>query len=181
MKELQQCVAGGFKAENGCFGENNEIVKYFKAQEALLRNTLRIVGLESGYQNMLNDLKNGKLGENNEITRILRLMNDIATKPPAETINNAVEEAKKAGTLVAEGAAKLNEELNKVQKQASQAVENAMPRVPPVTAKTDIPGGGSVEVKAGPMGGTVTVGNNEVSLGSSPHVKVGGVCIGFGC
>ncbi|NTX87965.1 MULTISPECIES: hypothetical protein [unclassified Pseudomonas] len=181
MKELQQCVAGGFKAENGCFGENNEIVKYFKAQEALLRNTLRIVGLESGYQHMLNDLKNGKLGENNEITRILRLMNDIATKPPAETINNAVEEAKKAGTLVVDGAAKLNEELNKVQKQASQAVENAMPRVPPVTAKTDIPGGGSVEVKVGPMGGTVTVGNKEVSLGSSPHVKVGGVCIGFGC
>ncbi|MGC5704043.1 hypothetical protein J4P02_27965 [Pseudomonas sp. NFXW11] len=181
MKELQQCVAGGFKAENGCFGENNEIVKYFKAQEALLRNSLRIVGLESGYQNMLNDLKNGKLGENNEVTRILRLMNDIATKPPAETINNAVEEAKKAGTLVADGAAKLNEELNKVQEQASQAVENAMPRVPPVTAKTDIPGGGSVEVKVGPMGGTVTAGNNEVSLGSSPHVKVGGVCIGFGC
>jgi hypothetical protein len=181
MKELQQCVAGGFKAENGCFGENNEIVKYYKAQEALLREALKVVGLEGAYQNMLNDLKNGKLGENNEVTRVLRFMNDLATKPPAQTISNAVEEAKKAGTLVADGAAKLNEEVNKVQKQAAAAVENAMPKVPPVTAKTDLPGGGSAQVTVGPTGGTVTAGNNEVSVGSSPHVKVGGVCIGWGC
>jgi hypothetical protein len=112
---------------------------------------------------------------------VLRFMNDLATKPPAQTISNAVEEAKKAGTLVADGAAKLNEEVNKVQKQAAAAVENAMPKVPPVTAKTDLPGGGSAQVTVGPTGGTVTAGNNEVSVGSSPHVKVGGVCIGWGC
>ena len=181
MKELQQCVAGGFKAENGCFGENNEILKYYKAQEALLRETLRIVGLETAYQNMLNDLKSGKLGENNEVTRVLRLMNDIATKPPAQTVSNAVEEAKKAGTLVADGGAKLNDELNKVQKEAAQAVEAAMPKVPPVTAKTDLPGGGSAQVSVGPSGGTVSAGNNEVSVSSSPHVTVGGVCVGWGC
>jgi hypothetical protein len=181
MKELQQCISGGFKAENGCFGDGNEIVKFYKAQEKALRGVLKAAGLEKAYNNMLGDLRNGKLGENNEITRVIHLMNDIATKPPAETIANAVEDAKRAGKALAEGADKLTEEVNKVRDEVTKSVENAMPKVLPVTARTDLPGGGSATVTVGPTGGTVTAGNNEVSVGSSPHVKVGGVCIGWGC
>lgn len=176
LKELQQCIAGGFKPENGCFGENNEILKFYQAQEALLRGSLKVLGLETAYQNMLNDLKSGKLGENNEINRVLRLMNDIATKPPEETVRNALNEAAKVGKHVADGARKLGEEIGKVQSAASSAIAGAISSVPTVTGRTDLPGGVTGSVKVGPLGGNVSVGDVGVGWGPvGPSVKVGPV------
>jgi hypothetical protein len=145
---------------------------------------LRAAGLESAYNNMLNDLKTGKLGENNEIRRIGSLINDLATKPPAETVNRAIEEAKRAGKPITEGASKLAEEVGKVGDKLVKEVENALPKVPPVTGRTDLPGGGSASVTVGPGGGSIAVGNSGVAVDpgrGSVNVKVGGVCIGFGC
>lgn len=180
MKELQQCIGGGFKAENGCFGDGNEIVKFYKAQEEQLRGALRTLKLEGAYDNMLKDLKDGKLGENNDIRRIANLMNDVATRPPAETAQRALDEATRVGVTVGEGTAKLNEELGKVAAKLKEEVDKNMPKLPPVTARTDLPGGGDAQVSLSPSGGSAQIGNNkveaDVSRGSG-QVQVGGVTI----
>lgn len=185
MKELQQCIAGGFKAENGCFGENNEIVKYFSAQEKVFRGLMKTVGLEKAYDNVLNDLKSGKLGENNDARRVFETINRVTLMEPTKAAADIAKEAAKAGEQIVGGVEHLKGEIEKTHKEVVEAVQKALPPAPSVAGKTDLPGGGSAEVTLKPGGGSVSVGNNGASVGpgGSGHVKVGGVkiCSPFGC
>lgn len=201
MKELQQCISGGFKAENGCFGENNEVVKYFNAQEKVFRGVMKAVGLETAYNNVLGDLKSGKLGDNNDARRVFEAMNRITLQKPAEAAKAIAESAEKAGKAIAGGAQAIQSAVDDAHKVLSTAVQNVFPGAPTALGgglKTDLPGGGSatvapgkvevsagdVQAKATPTQVQVTVGNSGATVDPSKgkaNATVAGVCIGFGC
>lgn len=71
------------------------------------------------------------------------------------------ERSEKGRNLGSDGAAKRNEERNKVQKQAAGAVENTMLKVLPVTAKKGLPDDGFAQVTVGTTGGTVTLSSYD--------------------
>lgn len=77
LKELEQCISGSWRSEDGCFGENNEVVKALNEQEKALRQVMRAAGLETAYDNMIGDLKRGRLGENNEIVKVFNVVNIV--------------------------------------------------------------------------------------------------------
>jgi hypothetical protein len=132
LKELQSCISGNWKAEEGCFGENNSIVKFYADLEKNARGILKAAGLETAYDNMLNDIKNGKLGKNNEIVRIFNTLNAVAMLSPDQAAAQIAEDAAKIGKQVTVGAAKLVEEAGKVQKQIADIITAAAPGVPSV-------------------------------------------------
>ena len=201
VKELQQCISGGFKSENGCFGENNEVVKYFNAQEKVFRGVMKIAGLESAYDNVLNDIKSGKLGENNDARRVFETINRVTLQEPAKAAQAIVREAEQAGKTIIGGVASVQAEVEKASAALTSAIQQALPIVPSVIGgglKTDLPGGGSAtvglgnvdvkvgdaQVSAGPTHAQVKVGNTGATVDPGKgkvSVSVGGVCIGFGC
>lgn len=139
MKELQQCIAGNFKSENGCFGENNEIVKALREQEKMLRGVLKAVGLEIAYNNMLNDLKNGKLGENNEIVRIYRTLNTVLLEEPAKAAENIAREAERAGQQIVGGVTHLAQEIARVFPQVKVDLPKVVIPVPSLPPLPQLP------------------------------------------
>lgn len=120
FKELTQCISGDWKAENGCFGENNAIVQYYSNLEKVARSVLEAAGLGTAYDNMLRDIHTGKLGENNEIVRIFNALNAVAIKAPAEAARQISEEAAKMGKSISTGLAKLEEEARKAKDKVEE-------------------------------------------------------------
>ncbi|CAE6768287.1 hypothetical protein [Paraburkholderia domus] len=178
MKELQQCIAGGFKSSNGCFGDNNEIVKSFTSQEKLLRGVLRTVGLENSYDNVLHDLKTGTLGKNNDARKVFEVVNIISIQKPAAAAAALATTAFASGRTVAKGVKDLADQVGGVQNQIQALAVAALPPVPGNIGglRTDIPGGGSVAV--GPTHVSASLGNNSVDVGpTSGQVKIAGVKI----
>lgn len=167
FKELQQCISGNWNAESGCFGENNTIVQYYASLEKGARGILRAAGLEGAYDNMLNDIKSGKLGKNNEIVRIFNALNAVVMNSPEEAARQIADEAAKHGKALSEGIGKLGEEAVKAQKQVENLIKNAAPMVPGVSISPD-----RVKVSAGP--GSVEVSSSGVTADVGPvHIHIG--------
>ncbi len=167
FKELQQCISGNWNAENGCFGENNAIVQYYANLEKGARGILRAAGLEGAYDNMLKDIKSGKLGKNNEIVRIFNALNAVVMNSPEEAARQIADEAAKYGKALFEGIGKLGEEAVKAQKQVENLIKDAAPMVPSVSISPD-----RVKVSAGP--GSVEVSGSAVTADVGPvHIHIG--------
>jgi hypothetical protein len=92
LRELEQCISGNWRSEDGCFGENNEVVKALNEHEKALRQVMRAAGLETSYDNMIGDLKRGRLGENNEVIKVFNVANAVISNAAgsAEDIANTV-------------------------------------------------------------------------------------------
>lgn len=169
MKELQQCISGGFKSENGCFGENNEIVKYFDAQEKVLRRVMQVLGLENAYNNILSDLKNGKLGDNNEIRKVFDAINKIALLPPDQAAKQLADAASRAGQDLVAGGEKVAEEVRKASEAIAKSIQEALPQVPSnIGGALGLQNG--VDVKVSPQ--EVKVGDVKIDL-SNPSISIG--------
>lgn len=80
-RELERCFTHGIGG-NGCFGDNNDIVKAFRAVGIDLRNITNPNGAIVGAWNTItNDIQNGP-GPNNDIIRTLNnAVNDITRGP----------------------------------------------------------------------------------------------------
>ncbi|WP_143218714.1 hypothetical protein [Achromobacter xylosoxidans] len=167
VKELQQCISGNWKAENGCFGENNSIVQYYTALEKGARSILAAAGLEGAYNNMLNDIKTGKLGKNNEIVRIFNALNAVTQLKPEEAARRITDDAEREGKAIIVGVVKLAEEVGKVQEQVKKVIGPAAPLVPSVSADN-----GKVTVGVPVIPGTsVTVGDGKAEA-KLPGIRI---------
>jgi hypothetical protein len=130
MKEMQQCVAGGFRSDKGCFGPNNEIVKYLDAEEKILRGVLKAAGLETAYNNAISDLKSGKLGEGNDIRRAYEAINHISLEQPDVAARHIANEAAAAGQAIAGGVSKLGPLVKGARDAIAATITQNLPNVP---------------------------------------------------
>jgi hypothetical protein len=158
LKEIQQCISGGFKSEKGCFGPDNTIVRYFDAEEKVLRGVMRAAGLEHAYDNFLSDLHHGRLGKNNEIVKAI---NFIGLGSPDSAERRFISGFGLYGQLLIGGTVDLKTTVATAKTVLVTLITTQLALVPSVTL--------------GPDHIEVSLGNSGVNIG---HGKVGGKFLG---
>jgi hypothetical protein len=155
MKEIQQCISGGFKSEKGCFGPNNTIVRYFDAEEKVLRGVMRAAGLEHAYDSFLSDLHHGRLGKNNDIVKAINL---IGMGSPDSVGRRFMQGFGLYGQLLIGGTVELKTTVAAAKTILSTLVTAQLALVPSVTLGPDhiavSLGNSGVNIEGGHVGGT---------------------------
>lgn len=158
LKEIQQCISGGFRSDKGCFGPNNTIVRYFDAQEKILRGVMRAAGLERSYDNFLSDLHRGRLGKNNDIVKAINL---IGLGSPESAGRRLIQGFGLYGQLLIGGTNDLKGAVAAARSALAATVISQLGLVPTVSL--------------GPDHIAVSIGNTGMSLGDG---RVGGKFLG---